>query len=110
MVGEDLHRNHMESLSLPCEKVLVCKQVIQLLNLDPSALEKASSWQMMSEFLVLEELGSEKSRSSESRHSDAQGEFGVTWSAEASCDAEKRVRSVKRADFVILDLDVGVDD
>jgi hypothetical protein len=36
---EDLQRNHMVSLSLPCEKVLVCRQVIQLRNLDPAAPE-----------------------------------------------------------------------
>jgi hypothetical protein len=61
----------------------------------------------MSEFRVLEELGSEKSRSSESRHSDAQGEFGVTWSAVESCEAEKRARSVKRAVFAILERIMG---
>jgi hypothetical protein len=48
----------------------------------------------MSEFFVVEELGSEASRSSESRHTDAHGEFGDTWSAEERCDAEKRARSV----------------
>jgi hypothetical protein len=48
----------------------------------------------MSEFRVLEELGSEASRSSESRHTDEQGEFGVTWRAEESCEVEKRARSV----------------
>ena len=57
----------------------------------------------MSEFLVLDELGSEASRSSESRHADEQGEFGVTWSAEERCDVERRrVKSVKRASFAML--------
>lgn len=58
---------------------------------------------MMSEFLVLEELGSETSRSSESRHTEEHGEFGVTWSAEERCDdAQRRVKSVKRADFAMM--------
>lgn len=56
----------------------------------------------MSEFLVLEELGSETSRSSESRHTEEHGEFGVTWSAEERCDAQRRVKSVKRADFAMM--------
>jgi hypothetical protein len=35
----DIQRNHMVSLSLPCEKVLVCRHVMQFLNLVPAALE-----------------------------------------------------------------------
>jgi hypothetical protein len=58
----------------------------------------------MSEFRVLDELGSEASRSSESRHTAEQGEFAVTWSAEDSCVVAKRVRSVRRAGVVVVDL------
>jgi hypothetical protein len=55
----------------------------------------------MSEFFVLEELGSERSTSSESWHCDAQGEFGVTWRAEANCDAENRVTRARIPDLVV---------
>jgi hypothetical protein len=47
----------------------------------------------MSEFLVLDELGSEKSSVVESTHADEHSEFGATCNVEAGCVIRRRDRS-----------------
>lgn len=65
---------------------------MQSFHLLPAGLSTAPSLQMISLFFVLEELGSDRSRSGESRHTEAHGEFGVTCSALASCVVSRKAR------------------
>lgn len=58
---------------------------MQSFHLVPAGLlSTVPSLQMISLFFVLDELGSERSRSGESKHTEAHGEFGVTCSALAT--------------------------
>lgn len=71
--------NQYWSLSEPCSKVLVCRQVMHCFHLEPVLVVfKATSSQTMSDDSVLDEFGSDLSNVVESRHTEEQGELGVT--------------------------------
>lgn len=78
-VDMDSQMNQYWSLSEPCSKVLFCKQVMHCFHLEPVlVLFKATSSQTISVDSVLDEFGSDLSNVDESRHTEEQGEFGVT--------------------------------
>lgn len=71
--------NQYWSLSEPCSKVLVCRQVMHCFHLEPVlVLFKATSSHTISDDSVLDEFGSDLSNVDESRHTEEQGELGVT--------------------------------
>lgn len=75
----DLHMNQCISDSVPLVCLLFCRQSWQFLNLMPADfVVKSTSWQTMSEVLVVEASGSKASPSLSSRQYAAQSEPGVT--------------------------------
>ena len=62
--------------------MLFCRQDMQFCHLTPAVeLPYWASLHVISEFPVFDEVGSDASSAVESRHIEAHGEFGVTWSA-----------------------------
>lgn len=87
--------NQVWSFCEPCENVLFCRQFMQPWNFCPFSLAYSLLEHTMSSLVVLTAVAGASSSLNVSRHSDEQGEFGVTCKAVTE---SKRASSKKPCD------------